>query len=64
MGAASDKAQYIHRLGRTGRAGKEGKGVLILSPWEDYFLHALADLPLEPCELPSFDRKLEEQVGD
>ncbi len=26
----SDRAQYIHRLGRTARAGKSGSGVLLL----------------------------------
>ena len=29
---------YIHRLGRTGRAGKKGSGLLVLLPFETGFL--------------------------
>jgi ATP-dependent RNA helicase MSS116 len=40
--------QYIHRLGRTARAGTSGKGVLILSDFERPFLDELTQtLPLE-----------------
>ena len=42
----SDKAQYIHRLGRTARAGKGGQGVLLLASFERNFLRELQDLPL------------------
>lgn len=27
----------IHRLGRTARSGKEGRGLIILAPFEEYF---------------------------
>jgi ATP-dependent RNA helicase MSS116 len=40
----SSRDTYIHRLGRTGRAGKEGKGWLILSPFESKFLKELKGL--------------------
>ena len=47
IGAPSDRAQYIHRLGRTARAGKSGEGVLVLAPEEDYFARDdVRDLPL------------------
>ena len=46
MGVASDKAQYIHRLGRTARAGKSGKGMLLLGDFEERFLGSLQELPL------------------
>jgi ATP-dependent RNA helicase MSS116, mitochondrial len=42
----TDKAQYVHRLGRTARAGKEGSGILLLCDFEKSFLHELEDLPL------------------
>ncbi|KAI9995597.1 hypothetical protein PInf_012662 [Phytophthora infestans] len=42
----TDRDQYIHRLGRTARAGMKGKGVLILTEFETPLLDKLADLPL------------------
>lgn len=38
VGAPQNKETYIHRLGRTGRAGKEGKGTLILPEHEKNFV--------------------------
>ncbi|KAJ3670913.1 hypothetical protein LUZ60_008339 [Juncus effusus] len=46
VGLPSGREQYIHRLGRTGRKGKEGLGVLILAPWEKSFLNSIKDLPV------------------
>ena len=46
VGMPSEKAQYIHRLGRTGRAGKEGGGYLLLTEEERPFLRMVSDLPL------------------
>ncbi|CAI5711951.1 unnamed protein product [Hyaloperonospora brassicae] len=42
----TDRDQYIHRLGRTARAGMEGRGILVLADFEKSVLHDLADLPL------------------
>ena len=52
VGAPSDLQQYIHRLGRTGRAGKKGEGLLILAPWEDYFLQKLESKKLPITLMP------------
>ncbi|KAF3807120.1 ATP-dependent RNA helicase cyt-19 [Colletotrichum gloeosporioides] len=54
VGAPSDREQYIHRLGRTGRAKKEGEGWLIL-PESDIrkARTELAGLPIEPSALES-----------
>ncbi|KAF9192265.1 hypothetical protein BGZ51_005834 [Haplosporangium sp. Z 767] len=46
VGIPSSKEQYIHRVGRTGRAGKTGEGVLMITPMERSFLDAVSDLPL------------------
>ncbi|KAH8553066.1 P-loop containing nucleoside triphosphate hydrolase protein [Umbelopsis sp. PMI_123] len=47
VGVPSTREQYIHRLGRTGRAGKDGEGVIILAPFEEPFVrNEVSDLPL------------------
>jgi ATP-dependent RNA helicase MSS116, mitochondrial len=44
-----EKDQYIHRLGRTARAGKAGHGVLVLLPGETSLMtHTLKGLPIKP----------------
>lgn len=55
VGIPSDREQYIHRLGRTGREGKAGEGILLLAPWEEYFLYDINDLPIEKFPLPHLD---------
>ncbi|OZJ02021.1 hypothetical protein BZG36_05225, partial [Bifiguratus adelaidae] len=63
VGIPTSREQYIHRLGRTGRAGKDGEGVLMIAPFEEPFVttevpdlplvkHALADVePLPPAHM-------------
>merc|ERR1712127_605149 len=34
VGLPESRDQYIHRLGRTGRAGKKGEGIVLLAPFE------------------------------
>lgn len=55
VGIPADREQYIHRLGRTGREGKEGDGILLIAPWEEYFLNEIKDLPLQKFPLPDID---------
>ncbi|KAG5377149.1 hypothetical protein IGI04_041745 [Brassica rapa subsp. trilocularis] len=62
MGLPSDREQYIHRLGRTGRKGKEGEGVLLLAPWEEYFLSSVKDLPIAKSPLPPIDHEAVKKV--
>lgn len=63
VGAPSSREQYLHRLGRTARAGTSGQGVLILHPWEaKVFLKNVKDLKLEDCS-SSWD-KLYSQDAD
>ncbi|GAB4823172.1 hypothetical protein N2152v2_010218 [Parachlorella kessleri] len=53
VGLPSSREQYIHRLGRTARAGKRGQGLLMLAPYEKHFLRQLKDLPLEEAQAPA-----------
>ena len=50
VGLPSSREQYVHRLGRTGRAGKTGQGLLILADYEKYILRTMTDLPLQKAE--------------
>lgn len=54
VGIPSDREQYMHRLGRTGREGKDGEGILLLAPWEEHFLDDIRDLPVERTASPHF----------
>ena len=60
VGMPSDKAQYIHRLGRTARAGKNGSGVLLLADFEQGFLRQLKDLPV--TQRPQTNHQLIQQT--
>ncbi|XP_056174100.1 probable DEAD-box ATP-dependent RNA helicase 48 isoform X2 [Syzygium oleosum] len=62
VGIPSDREQYIHRLGRTGREGKEGAGILLLAPWEKYFLDEVKDLPIDRIPVPSVDPDVKVKV--
>lgn len=33
--------RYVHRIGRTGRIGKEGRALLFMAPWEVKYLEAI-----------------------
>lgn len=49
VGIPPDKKVYIHRLGRTGRAGAEGRGILIVTEAEMFFPQSvLKAIPFVP----------------
>jgi ATP-dependent RNA helicase MSS116, mitochondrial len=50
----TNRAQYIHRLGRTARQGKDGKGGLLLAVEEERFMTQteLNDMPLIKLPVP------------
>ncbi len=51
-----DSEAYVHRIGRTGRAGRSGDAILFLTPRERRFLGNLeraVGRPIEPMEVPS-----------
>lgn len=62
LGVPADREQYIHRLGRTGRKGKEGVGILMLAPWEEFFLSSIKDLPITKAPLPLIDPDTRKKV--
>ncbi|GMN42933.1 hypothetical protein TIFTF001_012132 [Ficus carica] len=62
VGLPADSKQYIHRLGRTGRKGKEGEGMLLLAPWEEFFLSSIKALPITKASEPSVDPDMKRKV--
>ncbi|CAK9309737.1 unnamed protein product [Citrullus colocynthis] len=62
VGLPADREQYIHRLGRTGRKGKEGQGIWLLAPWEEFFLSTVKDLPITKAPLPLIDPEAKKKV--
>lgn len=51
-----DSEAYVHRIGRTGRAGREGKAILFVSPRERRLLRTIEQAtrqPIEKMSLPS-----------
>jgi len=59
VGAPSSREQYIHRLGRTARAGKGGKCILLMHPFEKYFLKQIKDVALKERKRPKCPWSLE-----
>ena len=64
-GAPVSREQYIHRIGRTGRAGKEGEAILLLGPYEKRFTNELTDLPMNfILEFPKLDTEEKEAINE
>ncbi|CAH1424737.1 unnamed protein product [Lactuca virosa] len=62
VGVPVDREQYINRLGRTGREGKGGEGILLIAPWEQYFLDEVKDLPLLESSSPHLDPDMKVKI--
>ncbi|WP_417234379.1 DEAD/DEAH box helicase [Arthrobacter sp.] len=65
-----DTESYVHRIGRTGRAGRSGDAILFITPREKYLLRAIEKAtrqPVEAMNLPSVDivndKRLEKFAG-
>lgn len=53
-----EQDSYVHRIGRTGRAGKEGDAITFVAPFEEKFMKAIEDYierSLEVVDAPSDD---------
>lgn len=48
VGLPSSGDQYTHRVGRTARAGNEGRAVIILTQRESFFIRVNKALPIKP----------------
>ena len=54
----TDTEAYVHRIGRTGRAGREGDAILFVTPREKRMLYAIENATrkkIEMMDLPSTD---------
>jgi ATP-dependent RNA helicase DeaD len=73
-----DTESYVHRIGRTGRAGRKGDAILFIAPREKRMLHTIERATrqrIEPMELPTreeinnhriarFKQKITEALGN
>jgi ATP-dependent RNA helicase DeaD len=51
-----DAESYVHRIGRTGRAGRKGEAILFVTPRERHMLQVIERAtrqPIEPMHLPT-----------
>ncbi|GJM14508.1 MAG: ATP-dependent RNA helicase DeaD [Pseudohongiella sp.] len=61
-----DTEAYIHRIGRTGRAGRKGDAILFVAPREKRLLHAIERAtknPIEQMDLPSAEDINEKRIA-
>ncbi|WWC86961.1 uncharacterized protein L201_001842 [Kwoniella dendrophila CBS 6074] len=63
VGIPASSEQYIHRVGRTGRGGKEGgRGDLVLLPFESGFIDRLHKIPIKQVETRELSSEVNELV--
>ncbi|KAI8329389.1 P-loop containing nucleoside triphosphate hydrolase protein [Chlamydoabsidia padenii] len=56
IGIPHSREQYIHRLGRTGRGGRQGEGILVMAPFEKRFIsRQISDMPIEETDPPALN---------
>jgi ATP-dependent RNA helicase DeaD len=61
-----DTESYVHRIGRTGRAGRKGEAILFIAPRERNMLRAIERATrqtLEQMNLPSIDAVNAQRIG-
>ncbi len=46
VGLPADSDAYTHRVGRTARAGKGGRAIILLTEAESYFIHVNRQFPI------------------
>ncbi|CAL5870125.1 uncharacterized protein PFLUO_LOCUS4360 [Penicillium psychrofluorescens] len=48
VGLPSNGEQYVHRVGRTARAGNDGRAIILLTQGESFFMRNNRHLPIQP----------------
>jgi len=62
-----DTESYVHRIGRTGRAGREGDAILFVAPRERHLLKAIERATrkkIDVMELPSTEKINDKRIAD
>lgn len=61
----TDTEAYVHRIGRTGRAGRKGEAILFVSPREQSMLRAIeraTHQPITPMQLPTHEDIVDRRI--
>jgi ATP-dependent RNA helicase DeaD len=61
-----DTESYVHRIGRTGRAGRKGEAILFIAPRERNMLRTIERATrqtIEPMQLPTVDDVNKRRIG-
>ena len=61
-----DAEAYVHRIGRTGRAGRTGEAILFVAPRERHLVRAIEQAtrqPISPMELPTVDDVNDQRIA-
>ncbi|KAL2863986.1 DEAD/DEAH box helicase [Aspergillus lucknowensis] len=48
VGLPTNGEQYVHRVGRTARAGNDGRAIILLTEGESFFIKTNPQLPIKP----------------
>ena len=62
----NDSEVYVHRIGRTGRAGRHGDAILFVAPREQHMLRVIERAtrqPIERMDLPSTEMVNDKRIG-
>ena len=62
-----DTESYVHRIGRTGRAGRKGEAILFVTPRERRLLNAIEKATkstIDTMDIPSADTITQKRIDD